>query len=75
MVTYHEDEQNKLLADLKAGEEESLTQSTATQIGVPYRDLTGETINSDALRLIAEDAAKRVKWQLLLWLEKNLISL
>ncbi len=61
MVTYHEDEQNKLLADLKSQEEESLTQSTATQIGIPYRDLTGESINSDALRLITEEYAKKAE--------------
>ena len=61
MVTYHEDEQNKLLADLRTDEEESLTQNTATQIGVPYRDLTGETINSDALRLISEENAQKAE--------------
>jgi type IV pilus assembly protein PilB len=61
MVTYHEDEQNKLLADLKSQEEETLVQSTATQIGVPYRDLTGESINSDALRLISEENAQKAE--------------
>lgn len=58
MVTYHEEEQNKLLADLRSQEEESLTQNTASQIGVPYRDLAGENINSDALRLITEQNAR-----------------
>ncbi len=61
MVTYHEDEQNKLLADLKSQEEESLTQSTANQLGIPYRDLSGESINSDALRLIDEPTARKAE--------------
>lgn len=61
MVTYHEDEQNKILADLKAQEEEALVQNTANQIGVPYRDLTGETINTDALRLIPEESAHKAE--------------
>lgn len=55
---YHEEEQNKLIADMKAREEEALVKNTADQIGVPYRDLTGETINTDALRLIDEPVAK-----------------
>ena len=59
MATYHEDEQNKLIGDLRVQEEESLTQSTADQIGIPYQDLTGLTINTDALRLISEDQAKK----------------
>ncbi len=58
MVTYHEDEQNKLLADLRSQEEESLIQNTANQLGIPYRDLSGESINGDALRLIEEPAAR-----------------
>jgi len=61
MVTYHEDEQNKLLADLKSQEEEALTQSTANQLGIPYRDLSGESINSDALRLVEESAARKAE--------------
>lgn len=52
MAIYHEDEQNKLLADLKAGEEEALVRRIADEIGVPYQDLTGLSINTDALRLI-----------------------
>lgn len=58
MVTYHEDEQNKLIADLKAQEEETLVQKIADDIGVAYVDLTGITINSDALRLIDEKIAR-----------------
>jgi type IV pilus assembly protein PilB len=59
MVTYHEDEQNKMLADLRAQEEEALVQQIANDIGVPYQDLTGLTINSDALRLIDEATARK----------------
>lgn len=61
MVTYHEDEQNKLLNDLRSQEEESLTQQTATDIGVPYQDLSGISINSDALRLIPEPTARKAE--------------
>lgn len=59
MTIYREDEQNKLIADLKAQEEEALVQKIASDIGVPYVDLTGVTINSDALRLVKEDVARK----------------
>lgn len=58
MVTYQEAEQDKLIADLRTEEEESLTLHISNQIGVPYVDLTGLTINSDALRLIQEPKAR-----------------
>ncbi|MEI8223943.1 MAG: GspE/PulE family protein [bacterium] len=52
MVKYLEVEQNKLISDLRSQEEEALTQHIADDIGVPYIDLTGQTINTDALKLI-----------------------
>ncbi len=52
MVKYQEVEQDKLIADIRSQEEESLTQHIADDIGVPYVDLTGQTINTDALRLV-----------------------
>lgn len=52
MVKYLEVEQNKLISDLRSQEEEALTQHIADDIGVPYVDLTGQTINTDALKLI-----------------------
>lgn len=61
MVTYHEDEQNKVLADLRANEEETLVQQIANDIGVAYQDLTSITINSDALRLIDEPTARKAE--------------
>jgi len=61
MVTYHEDEQNKLLDELKAGEEEALVKQIAGDIGVPYQDLTGLSINTDALRLIDEPTARKAE--------------
>ncbi len=61
MVTYHEEEQDKLINDLRTEEEESLTQKIASDIGVPYVDLTGMTINSDALRLIDEATARKAE--------------
>lgn len=61
MVTYREDEQNKLINDIKAQEEESLVQTVANDIGIPYQDLTGVTINGDALRLIPEDRARQAE--------------
>ena len=61
MVTYHEDEQNKLLGELKAGEEEALVKQIAGEIGVPYQDLTGLSINTDALRLIDEATARKAE--------------
>ncbi len=61
MVTYQTDEQNKLLADLRAAEEEALVRNTATIVGLPYRDLTNETINTDALRLIDDATAHKAE--------------
>ena len=61
MVTYHEDEQNKLVGELKAGEEEDLIKQIAGEIGVPYQDLTGLSINTDALRLIDEATARKAE--------------
>jgi hypothetical protein len=53
MVKYLEVEQNKLISDLRSQEEEALTQHIAEDIGVPYIDLTGQTINTDALKLVS----------------------
>lgn len=61
MTIYHDDEQDKLVTDLRASEEESFTQNTADTIGIPYQDLTGLTINTDALRLIDEPIAKKAE--------------
>ena len=61
MATYIDEDQDKLVADLRRDEEESLTQSTADEIGVPYKDLTSITINTDALRLIDEPTARKAE--------------
>ena len=61
MVTYHEEDQDKLIRDLRTQEEEALTQKIADEIGVPYLDLTGLTINSDALQLIDEPTARKAE--------------
>ena len=61
MAIYHEEEQDKLINDLRKEEEESLTQKIADDIGIPYVDLTGLTINSDALRLIDEAVARKAE--------------
>lgn len=58
MTTYNEIEQDKLISDIRTEQEESLTQHIADEIGVPYVDLTGITINNDALRLIEEPIAR-----------------
>ena len=61
MTIYHDDEQDKLITDLRTGEEESFTQNTADKIGIPYQDLTGLSINTDALRLVDEQTAKKAE--------------
>ena len=61
MVTYHEEEQNKLLSELRTNEEESLVQKIADDIGIPYYDLTGISINTDALRLVDEATARKAE--------------
>lgn len=58
MVYLNEDKEEKQVASLRQSEEEDLAQILAHKYGIGYIDLTGVSINSDALRLIPEDEAR-----------------
>lgn len=58
MVVFDEEKQNKQLKDLWQKEEEELAQTLSSKYGVGYVDLSGLSINTDALRLIPEEKAR-----------------
>lgn len=57
-VYFDEDKQIQKLSDLRMKEEEELAQILSKKYGVGYVDLSGVTINTDALRLIPETLAR-----------------
>jgi type IV pilus assembly protein PilB len=58
MVYFDEEKEKKQTASLHQSEEEELAQILAMKYGIGYVDLTGVSINSDALKLIPEKDAK-----------------
>ena len=58
MIEFNEDKQNKKIQDLYTQEEEDLAELLGARYGIPYIDLTGIPINTDALRLINEQEAR-----------------
>lgn len=58
MVYLNEDKEEKQTASLRQSEEEDLAQILASKYGIGYIDLTGVSINSDALRLVPEAEAR-----------------
>src|SRR6185312_13982320 len=58
-VSFNEDKQNKKVEELKQKEEEQVAQILSQKYGVKYIDLSGISINTDALRLIPEDVARK----------------
>src|SRR3954464_12738568 len=61
MIEFNEDKQNRKVSDLLKHEEEELVQLLSAKHGLDYVDLTVTLINTDALRLIEEDAARASK--------------
>lgn len=61
MVQFDEEKQNKRLGELHRKEEEELAQMLSSRYGVQYLDLTKISINTDALRLIPEETARKVE--------------
>jgi type IV pilus assembly protein PilB len=61
MIKFEEDKQNQRIADLRKKEEEEVVQNLSVSTGIPYVDLTGISINPDALRLIEEVYARNAK--------------
>ncbi|MCE9541674.1 GspE/PulE family protein [Candidatus Kaiserbacteria bacterium] len=58
---FNEKKQDERLHELRAKEEEQLAQILSQKYGVDYSDLTSKAINSDALRLIPEEEARRAE--------------
>ncbi len=59
MVTFDEDKQNKQLEMLRLSEEENVVKILSQKYGIPYLDMGSISINTDALRLIPEEEAKK----------------
>ncbi|MDP3725765.1 MAG: GspE/PulE family protein [bacterium] len=59
MVIFDEDKQKKQIETLYLSEEENVVKILSQKYGIPYLDLSGISINTDALRLIPEDAARK----------------
>jgi len=72
MVQFNDDKQAEQLADIRKREEEALVQKTAQKIGVAYIDMTGVAIDTDALRIILEEDAKRLEMAAFKLIAKNL---
>lgn len=58
-LTFDEDKQNRKLDELRLKEEEDLVQLLSAKYGVEYINLVGTPVNSDALRLIKEEDARK----------------
>ncbi len=56
--TFQEDDQIKTLEELRRKEEESLVQMLASKNNMAYVDLTGMSIDNDALILVSEEEAR-----------------
>jgi len=61
MIQFDEEKQNKRLAELRRKEEEELAEALSSKHGVEYVDLSQMSINTDALRLIPEETARKVE--------------
>lgn len=61
MIQFNEEKQNQRVADLLKREEDDVVQSLSIKTGIPYVDLTGVSVNPDALRLIEEVYARNAK--------------
>jgi len=58
MPKFKEEKQKKQLEELHKQEEEDLARILSTKYGLVYVDLSRVSINSDALRLVAEKEAR-----------------
>jgi len=61
MIKFDEEKQIKKLQDLREKEEEDLAQLLSEKYGISYTDLTVLPINTDALKLIKEEEARKNK--------------
>jgi len=58
MVDFNEDKQNHRLEEIRKKEEEEVAQIIARKYGLNYLDLSPVAINSDALKIVAEDESR-----------------
>jgi type IV pilus assembly protein PilB len=58
-IHFDENKQNQKIKELHAREEEKLSQMLSNRYGIPYIDLADQAINTNALRLIPEDRARK----------------
>lgn len=58
MVYFNEDKQNKRIDDLRAQEEERLTEMLSHKYNLPYIDLTLAPVDREALRVVREKDAR-----------------
>ena len=61
MVQFDEKDQQEKLSELYEQEEEALARALSQKYGVEYVDLTRVSIDTDALRLIPEEEARKVE--------------
>ena len=61
MVVFHDEEQNKKLAEIHARQEETAVKALADTYGIGYVDLSGIGINTDGLLLIPEEISREAK--------------
>jgi type IV pilus assembly protein PilB len=59
MIVFDEEKQDKKILELRKQEEETLALTLSRQFGIGYIDLTTVSINSDALRVVSEEEARR----------------
>ncbi|MBP6925508.1 MAG: type II/IV secretion system protein [Candidatus Pacebacteria bacterium] len=72
MVQFDDEKQSEQLADIHKREEEALVQQTAQKIGVAYIDLTGVGIDTDALKILLEEEARRLEMAVFKAMAKNI---
>jgi len=58
MVDFNEDKSNRRLEEVRKKEEEEVAQILARKYGLSYLDLSPMAINSDALKIVAQDEAR-----------------
>ncbi len=61
MIQFDERKQEEKLAELHEQEEEALARTLSQKYGVEYVDLTRVSIDTDALRLVPEEEARKVE--------------
>jgi len=57
-IHFDETEQKKKMQELRDSDEENVSQMLSTKYGIPYLDLSGVSIDTDALKMIEEDEAR-----------------